>query len=129
MAYANVPCWIREILGHLKTQEMCNKAVYMERHSLGFVPDHFKTQGMCNETVREDPYTLRYVPDRFIAQEMYDEAVHIKPHSSALSITILRQEGCATRQCIGNHFYCCMSLIMLRRKGCVKDLLKKNHAI
>ena len=39
MFYENVPRWIREIPGHLKAQEMCDKAVAIELRSLAFVPD------------------------------------------------------------------------------------------
>ena len=46
MAYASVPCWIREIRGHLITQEIYNEAVRIEPRSLAFVPDHFKTEEM-----------------------------------------------------------------------------------
>ena len=31
--YASVPSWIREIPGHLKTQELCVEAVRMEPYS------------------------------------------------------------------------------------------------
>ena len=36
---SNVPEWIKEVPEHFKTQEMCNKAVRIEPHSLAFVPD------------------------------------------------------------------------------------------
>ena len=62
--YASVPCWIREIPGHIKTQEMCNEAVDIEPRSLAFGPGHFKTQEICNEAVTRDPCALDYVPDR-----------------------------------------------------------------
>ena len=43
---------------HLKSQEMCNKAVEEEDQcQLCNVPDHFKTQEMCDAAVNEDPYT------------------------------------------------------------------------
>ena len=29
MSYENVPCWIREIPGRLKKQEMCDEAVWI----------------------------------------------------------------------------------------------------
>ena len=47
MSYENVPRWIREIPGRLKTQEMCDEAVRIEPRSLSFVPDHFKTEDLC----------------------------------------------------------------------------------
>ena len=36
--YENVQRWIREIPGRLKTQEMCEEAVWIEPRSLTFVP-------------------------------------------------------------------------------------------
>ena len=39
----NVPRWIREIPGRLKTQEMCEEAVGIEPHSLAFVLDRFNS--------------------------------------------------------------------------------------
>ena len=65
MSYENVSCWIREITGHLKTQEMCDEAVRMEPRSLAYIPDRFKTEEMCNKAVRREPYTLSHVPDHF----------------------------------------------------------------
>ena len=56
MSDENVPCWIREIPGHLKTQEMCDEAVGIERRSLAFVPDRFKTGEMCNEALGRDAH-------------------------------------------------------------------------
>ena len=51
MVYENVPRWIREIPGHLKTQDMCGEAVRKEPRSLAFVPDGLKTEKVCNEAV------------------------------------------------------------------------------
>ena len=62
MSYENVPCWIREIPGCLKKQEMCDEAVWIEPRSLSFVPDRFKTEGVCIKAVRRNPYALDYVP-------------------------------------------------------------------
>ena len=53
--FANVPCRVREIPNHLKTQEMCDEAVCMGPRSLEFVPNHFKTKEMRNEAVVADP--------------------------------------------------------------------------
>ena len=47
------------------TQEMCNKLVHIEPHSLAFIPDHFKRQEMCNEAMRENPAVFFLVPDCF----------------------------------------------------------------
>ena len=68
MSYENVPCWIREIPGYLKTQEMCDEAVCIESYSLEFVPGHLKAQRMYNKVVRREPYTLYYVPDHLKTQ-------------------------------------------------------------
>ena len=43
----DVPRWIKEIPGHLKTQEMSLEAVRMEPYPLAFFPDHFKKEEMC----------------------------------------------------------------------------------
>ena len=53
--YENVPLWIREILCCLKTQEMCDEAVWIKPGSLSFIPSHFKTEGIFIKTVRRDP--------------------------------------------------------------------------
>ena len=46
-----------------------------------FIPDHLRTQDICKKAVSMDPYrkpyTLRYVPDHLKTQEMRDEALHI----------------------------------------------------
>ena len=68
--FTNVPEWIKEVLEHFKTQELCEEAVFMEPFSLAFVPDRFKTEGMCSEAVRREPYTLDCVPDHLKTQEM-----------------------------------------------------------
>ena len=75
--YAPIPCWIRKIPDHLKTQGMCDEAVRIESSPLAFVPDYLKTEGMCNEAVRRKPYTttLYYVPDRLKMQEMFNEVM------------------------------------------------------
>ena len=57
MFYENVPRWITDIPGHLKTQEMCGEAVRIEPRSLGFVPDRFKAEDICNEAVDRNAYT------------------------------------------------------------------------
>ena len=38
--------WIVTIPYHLKTQEICDEAVYTEPLSLAYVPDCFKTQNL-----------------------------------------------------------------------------------
>ena len=61
MPYENVPRWIREIPGHLKTQEMGNVAVHIEPYSLEAAQDHLKTHKMCNKAVHSEPSPLYYV--------------------------------------------------------------------
>ena len=61
--YENVPRWIREIPRRLKTEEMCDEAVWIEQRSLSFVPTRFKTEGLCIKTVRKDPYALDCMPE------------------------------------------------------------------
>ena len=97
MSYENVPCWIREILGHLKTQEMCNEAVGMEPYSLEFVPDHLKMQEICNEAVRREPYTLDYVPDHFKTQELCNGVMRNNLAAFFLFLTILKHKKCVSR--------------------------------
>ena len=36
---------------HLKTQEMCEKAIKKRLQGLYYVPDHFKTNRMCEKAV------------------------------------------------------------------------------
>ena len=50
--YENVPRWIREIPRHLKTEEMCEEAVWKKPRSLAFAPDRLKTEGLCIKAVR-----------------------------------------------------------------------------
>ena len=66
---------VKEIPGHLKTQEMCNEAVHMEPYSLEFVPEHFKTQDMCDKAVRMEPCSLEFVLENLKMQEMCNDAV------------------------------------------------------
>ena len=42
------------IPNHLKTQEMCKKAVEKNLWALEDVPDHFKTKKMCEKAVKDD---------------------------------------------------------------------------
>ena len=54
---------------HLKTQEMCGRAVEKCPYNLALISDHFKTQEMCNEAVDIEPLLLAYVPDLFVTQQ------------------------------------------------------------
>ena len=46
---------------HLKTQEMCERAVEDKSETLKYVPDHFKTKNMCERAVEDEPYNLKFV--------------------------------------------------------------------
>ena len=76
---SNVPCWIKEIPNHLKTQEMCDEAVHLNSLSLAYVPDRLRTQEMCNEIMRTMPDAFHRIPDRFKTQEMCIKAVEVDP--------------------------------------------------
>ena len=65
MSYEGVTRWIREILEHFKTREMCNETVAQFPYSLRHVPDHLKTQKMCDEAVSNSPAVFVFVSDRF----------------------------------------------------------------
>ena len=81
---------------HLKSQEMCNKAVEEEgRCQLCNVPDHFKTQEMCDAAVDEDPYTLKFVP-----YQIYDEVMCINPAPFFFPDRFKTQEKCDTAVCM-----------------------------
>ena len=60
---------------HLKTQEMCTKAVCKNPYSLKFVPDPLESSEMCAEAVRKGPWSLRFVPIDLITQEIYNNAM------------------------------------------------------
>ena len=118
MAYASVPCWIREIRGHLITQEIYNEAVRIEPRSLAFVPDHFKTEEMCNKAVHRDLYPLDYVPDLFKTLEMCNKAMTTQ-QPFFLFLIILKHNKCVLKQLKWTHGSWGMSLITLKHKRCV----------
>ena len=64
LPHENVPHWIREAPEHLKTPEMCNKAMAGFSYALRYVLDHLKTEEICSQAVSNNPYLLKYVPDR-----------------------------------------------------------------
>ena len=49
---------------HLKTREVCERAVEDNLYTLEFVPDHLKTRGMCEGAVDAHPWQLCHVPDK-----------------------------------------------------------------
>ena len=104
----NFPRWIRKAPEHLKTQEMCNKAVADFSCALKYVPDHLKTQEMCSQAVSNNPYMLGYVPDHLKTQKMCDKAIEIESFLLGCVPDSYRTER-------GNW------------KRCLKKQLKKNH--
>ena len=84
MPYENVPCWIREMIGHLETQEMCDKAVHIKSRTLAWLSDQYKAQAMCKKAVCQYPYSLAHVPDHFMAQEICNEAICENPATFVL---------------------------------------------
>ena len=66
------PDTLEFVPGHLKTQEMCEKAVEQRPYLLGLVPDYFKTKEMCEKTVKDDPSSLQYVTDWFVGRGSID---------------------------------------------------------
>ena len=55
---SNVPFWIKEILNHFKTQEMCDNALEINPLSLAYVPDHHIIPEMCNEIMHTMPHAF-----------------------------------------------------------------------
>ena len=64
---------------HLKTKEMCSKAVHIKRSSLHYCPDQYKTQKLYNRKVRNNSYTLVYVRNHLKNQKMFNEVRDIRP--------------------------------------------------
>ena len=96
-----ISIWIREIPGHLKTQEMCNEAVHIEPCSFQFFPDHLKTQ------------------------KMYNEIMPIDPAAFFVFSTVLKLRRCMKKQLRLPHGSFTMSFITLRHNKCV-TVVKKN---
>ena len=74
---AHISYLLEHVPEHLKTQEMCDKAVWEDLSSLQYVPDHLQTQEMCDDAVREGSCELDFFLDHFKMQEMCNEAVPI----------------------------------------------------
>ena len=61
-----LPAWCTFFIpDHLKTQEMCDKAVARNPSMLDYIPDQSKTQEMYIKVVEGDPFQLRQVCDEF----------------------------------------------------------------
>ena len=72
---------MRGVPDHLKTQQMCNKAVEEYPWRLSDFPHHLKTQGMCEKTIEDESGTLEYVPNYFKVQRMCEKAVENEPYT------------------------------------------------
>ena len=57
---------LKYVIDHLKTQEMCEKAIEECQCKLEYVQDHLKMQKLCGAVAMEDLLLLRYVPDWFV---------------------------------------------------------------
>ena len=97
------PYTLEFVPDHLKTKIMRERAVEEKPCTLEFVLDHLKTKEMCEKAVEEKPYILEFVPDHLKTKEMCEKAVEDDLGSWNLF------------------------LITLRRRKCVKELLKKSH--
>ena len=53
--YKIMAYWINEVPAHLKIQEVCIESAVTNPWQLDYVSDHFKTQEMCNKAVYMDP--------------------------------------------------------------------------
>ena len=42
---------------------MCKKTVEVDPWQLGDNPDHLRTVEICDKAVRKDPFSLKFVPD------------------------------------------------------------------
>ena len=61
-----LPAWCTFFIpDHLKTQEMCDKAVACNPSMLDCIPDKSKTQEMYIKVVEGEPFQLRHVCDEF----------------------------------------------------------------
>ena len=62
------------LLGHIpdyfKTQEMHNEAVRRKLYALR--TNHLKTREMCDKAVRDDSSSLQFVPDLFVTQQQVE---------------------------------------------------------
>ena len=107
---------------HLKTQEMCEKAVEKSRWELNDVPDHFQTQEMWNEVIGMRPYMLDNVSDHFKIQEMCEKAVELD-HLSLIYVP----DWFVTQQKIGPWDECCNNEIIKSHNGYQKRKAEKEQ--
>ena len=103
--YESIPRRIIETPDHLKTQEMCERALDVHPWTLKFFPDHLKTKKMCDRAIEENPYTLEFVPDHLKMKEMCERAVDAHPWTLKFSRIILRQKRCVMLQWPAIHIY------------------------
>ena len=81
MLAANVPEWIKEVPGHLRTPGILNETVCNNPFALKHVPDCLKTQKMCDDAVEKCPWLLKDVPDHLKTEKRCDKAVWGDPFS------------------------------------------------
>ena len=51
---------------------MCNESVEIDPYAVRLLPDHLKTQEMCDKAVRDYLFSLQFVPDQFVTQYQVD---------------------------------------------------------
>ena len=81
MSYESFPRWLREIPEHLKTEEMCNKAMAQFPYALYYVPDYLKTKKMCDDAIYNNPAVLFLILDRSKTKDMCIKALEVDPWS------------------------------------------------
>ena len=100
--YENVPRWIREVPRHLKTQEMCEEAVWIEPQYLSFIPNRFKSEGLCIKAVRRNPFALGCVPDNLKMQKYVTRQCEKTQQHFFLRLTILKHKKCVMMPLMSN---------------------------
>ena len=100
--------------------------VYIKLLFLKLIPDIFKTQEMCNKAGEVDPQTLKFVPTRLRTHKMCYRALekYIYPMRDAPDCLKTR-EICEKGD--EKNPYQLGDLPVLKPKGCVKKLLKRNQ--
>ena len=58
------PWFLRHVLDHLKTKEMCNEIRSVNPAVFFLIPDRFKAQEACIKTVEVDSWPLLFVPNK-----------------------------------------------------------------
>ena len=98
------PEMLKFVPDHLKTQQMCDKAIIENGGTLKSVPDCYKNQEMCNKAVDNYPHVLEFVPECCKTQNMCDKAVDTYPSTKNLFLNAVRLKKCVIKQSIDVFF-------------------------